>query len=153
MTIDYTKWDNMDTDSEPEISPPSVPETQAPAPQSDAPAAPVTNSTAGSIQAVIVRCDVERIKFAPWSATMIKADHPVFSTHVPPVPGLIEIPLVLHRVGTQSTNRADLDNQIATYLNLDSETGFAPPAWQSYVGTGGKTQFFQGNCELKHGEG
>jgi hypothetical protein len=66
---------------------------------------------------------------------MIKADHPVFSNFVPPVPGLIEIPLVLHRISTQSTNRADLDNQIATYLNIDSESGFAPPAWQSYVGT------------------
>lgn len=63
------------------------------------------------------------------------SDHPVFSNYVPPVPGLIEIPLVLHRVGIQPTNRADLGNQIATYLNIDSESGFAPQAWQSYVGT------------------
>ncbi|KAH7124733.1 hypothetical protein EDB81DRAFT_872409 [Dactylonectria macrodidyma] len=126
MTIDYSKWDNMDTDSEPEISPPSVPTPQTPtpaAPQSGAPAtaAPVTSRTPGSIQAVIVRCDVERIRFAPWSVTIIQVDHP--------------IPLVFHRVGTQSTNRADLDNQMITYLNIDSESGFAPPAWQSHVGT------------------
>ncbi|KAH8752794.1 hypothetical protein F5883DRAFT_506445 [Diaporthe sp. PMI_573] len=140
MTIDYSKWDNMDTDSEPEASRPSVPAPGASAPgapPSDAPAiaAPVTGSTLGSIKAVIVRCDVERKRFLPWSATMIQADHPVFLNFVPPVPRLIEVPLVFHRVGTQSANRADLDNQIATYLNIDPETGFAPPEWQSYVGT------------------
>ena len=37
--------------------------------------------------------------------------------------------------GCKRLNRADLDNQIATYLNIDSESGFAPPVWQSYVGT------------------
>lgn len=132
MTIDYSKWDDRDTDSEPEVSLPSAPTSQAPTPaepQSEKPTA------SGSIQAVIVRCDVEKKEFAPWSATMIRADHPVFSNHVAPVPGLIEIPLVFHRVGTQSANRADLDNQMITYLNIDSESGFAPPAWQSYIGT------------------
>ncbi|KAI0398905.1 hypothetical protein F4802DRAFT_611283 [Xylaria palmicola] len=121
MGINYSKWDNIDMDSEPEISLPSVPTPQAPTPS-----APVIGSTPGSIQAVMVRCDVERKRFLPWSATMIRADHPVFSNFVPSVPGLIEIPLVLHRVGTQSINRADLDNQIATYLNIDLESGFAP---------------------------
>lgn len=71
----------------------------------------------------------------PWSATTLPADHPIFSQPVPPVPRLIEVPLVLHRVGTQSANRADLDNQIATYINIDAISGFAPPEWQSYVGT------------------
>jgi len=131
----------MDTDSEPEISPPSAPTRQAPpeGPQSGASAtataAPVTSSTPGSIQAVIVRCDVERIRFAPWSVTMIEVDHPVFSNYIPPVPRLIEVPLVFHRVGTQSANRADLDNQMITYLNIDDASGFAPSEWRSYVGT------------------
>ena len=66
---------------------------------------------------------------------MIQADHPIFSNFVPSVPKLIEVPLVFHRVGTQSANRADLDNQMITYLNIDSESGFAAPEWQSYVGT------------------
>jgi hypothetical protein len=83
----------------------------------------------------MVRCEMEKGNFPPWSATTIPQDHPVFSQPVAPVPALIEIPLVLHRVGTRSTNRADLDNQIATYLNIDADTGFAPPAWQSHVGT------------------
>ncbi|KAH8653918.1 hypothetical protein BGZ61DRAFT_468096 [Ilyonectria robusta] len=67
------------------------------------------------------------MEFPPWSATTIPADHPVFSQDIPPVPGLIEVPLVLHRVGTRSANR--------TYLNINSDSGFAPPAWQSHVGT------------------
>ncbi|KAM4060882.1 hypothetical protein HRG_014354 [Hirsutella rhossiliensis] len=57
------------------------------------------------------------------------------SDSVPSVPGLIEVPLVLDRTGTQSVNEADLDNQIATYLNIDANSGFAPPDWQSQVGT------------------
>ncbi|KAH8665309.1 hypothetical protein BGZ61DRAFT_484404 [Ilyonectria robusta] len=139
--IDYSKWDNIDTDSEPQTPTQQVPPVEAnpaPAPatpQSAAPASTAAHSASGSIQAVIVRCDVERLKFAPWSATTIQADHPVFSQPVPPVPGLIEVPLALYRVGTQSANRADLDNQIATYLNIDAETGFASPEWRSYVGT------------------
>jgi hypothetical protein len=66
---------------------------------------------------------------------MIPADHRIFSQPVPNIPALIEVPLVLDRVGTQSADRADLDNQIATYLNIDANSGFAPPAWQSHVGT------------------
>jgi hypothetical protein len=83
----------------------------------------------------MVRCNAERKRFLPWSATMIQADHPIFSNFVPSIPRLIELPLVFHRVGTQSTNRSDLDNQMITYLNVDSESGFAPPEWQSHVGT------------------
>ncbi|KAH7124433.1 hypothetical protein EDB81DRAFT_861075 [Dactylonectria macrodidyma] len=93
------------------------------------------HSASGPIQAVIVRCDVEKIKFALWSTTTIPADHAVFSQPVPPVPGLIEVPLVLHHVGTQSANQADLDNEIATYLNINPDSGFAPPEWRSHVGT------------------
>ncbi|XP_044714691.1 uncharacterized protein HRG_11726 [Hirsutella rhossiliensis] len=73
-----------------------------------------THSKSGHVEAVIVRCEAEKRKF-PF--------------------GLIEVPLVLDRTGTQSVNEADLDNQIATYLNIDANSGFAPPDWQSQVGT------------------
>ncbi|KAK3299159.1 uncharacterized protein B0H64DRAFT_387499 [Chaetomium fimeti] len=146
--IDYSKWDNIDTDSEPDMSSPQVP-----APKANQPPAPTTPQSQPSastpmatlqthdapaparVKAVIVRCDVDKIRSAPWSATTIPADHPVFSQAVPPLPGLIGVPLVVHRVGTRSADRADLDNQIATYLNIDPDSGFAPPAWQSNVGT------------------
>lgn len=139
--IDFSKWDNIDTDSEPETSPqqPPAPKPNPPrapvASQSSASASTATHSSSGSVQAVIIPCKAEQHKFLPWSATTIPADHPVFSQSVPSVPALIEVPLVLHRVGTQSANRADLDNQIATYLNIDADSGFAPPMWQSHVGT------------------
>jgi hypothetical protein len=133
--IDYSKWDNIDADSE---EPPLAPKANPPPAQASQPAAftlTATQSPPGSIQAVMVRCDAEKRKLPPWSSTAIPADHPVFSQTVAPISALIEIPLVLHRVGTRSANRADLDNQIATYLNIDAENGFAPPAWQSHVGT------------------
>jgi len=139
--IDYSKWDNIDTDSEPEASPQQPPAPKANPPPTPAASQPAvsastaTHSPSESIQAVIVRCNVDKRNSLPWSATTIPTDHPVFSQPVPPVPALIEVQLVLHRVGTQSTNRTDLDNQIATYLNIDPNSGFAPPVWQSHVGT------------------
>ncbi|KAH7110213.1 hypothetical protein B0J13DRAFT_516668 [Dactylonectria estremocensis] len=139
--IDYSKWDNIDTDSEPEVlpqrvpAPKSIPPAAFASPLSSASVSTETHSGSGPIQAVIVLCEVEKGRFPLWSATTIPADHPVFSQPVPPVPGLIEVPLVLYRVGTRSANRADLDNQIATYLNIDAYSGFAPPEWQSLVGT------------------
>lgn len=42
---------------------------------------------------------------------------------------------MLKRLVTPSINRAEPDNQIATYLNIDATSGFAPDEWQSYVGT------------------
>ena len=88
------------------------------------------------IQAVTIWCDLEmRVKRERWSATTVPADHPVFSKHVLPVPALIEVPLVVYRLGTWSENVAELDNQAATYLNIDPDSGFAPPEWQECVGT------------------
>ncbi|GAB0134214.1 hypothetical protein EsDP_00002595 [Epichloe bromicola] len=37
-------------------------------------------------------------------------------------------------MGTRSADSADLVNQIATYLKIDAESGFAPLLWQSCVG-------------------
>ncbi|KAI0458421.1 hypothetical protein F5B21DRAFT_500318 [Xylaria acuta] len=140
--IDYSKWDNIDTDSEPEESSPRptpLPKADpSPAPDTSQPTAHVSTATQGapdSIQAVIVRCDVEKLQFPPWSATTIPVDHAIFSQPVAPVPRLIEVPLVFHRVGTRSANRPDLDNQIVTYMNIDAVSGFAPPEWASFVGT------------------
>ncbi|KAI1801814.1 hypothetical protein F4811DRAFT_532900 [Daldinia bambusicola] len=147
MVIDYSKWDNLDTDSEPEeSSAPSVPApralapAQAPAqatPQSSEPttASSAASSASESILGVIIRCDGERATKAPWSAVMLNPDHVVFSEKVPPIPTLIGIPLAIRRLGTRAADRCYLDNQIVTYLNIDAESGFAPPEWQSHIGT------------------
>lgn len=72
--IDYSKWVNIDTDSDEELPPPpiSVPKAN-PAPPS------ATPQLDASIQAVIVRCKAEKSKFVPWSTKMILADDPIFS--------------------------------------------------------------------------
>ncbi|XP_044714768.1 uncharacterized protein HRG_11803 [Hirsutella rhossiliensis] len=147
--IDYSKWDNIDTDSEPETSPQQAPAAKPPAAHACLAADGYvrfeeTHSKSGHVEAVIVRCEAEKRKFPLWSATTIPANHDMFSQSVPSVPALIEVPLVLYRTGTQSVNEADLDNQIATYLNIDADSGFAPqngshklaPSW-SRARTGG----------------
>lgn len=142
--IDYSKWDNIDTDSEGENFPPKQPPAPAaaaptpavpPAPASAAAPASTTSPSDGRVQAVIVRCDGEKLAHMPWSAASIPADNDIFSHAVPPIPALIGIPLVFQRILTPAADRAELDNQIATYINIDATSGFAPPEWQSYVGT------------------
>ncbi|KAI5918085.1 hypothetical protein F4810DRAFT_693559 [Camillea tinctor] len=123
--IDYSKWDNITTDSD------SEPETAVPipAPPSANPPPP------SSIPAVVIRCEGERLTNLPWCAATVSATHTVFSQPAAPVPTLVGVPLVLHRVGTRAATRSALDNQMATYLSIDAESGFAPAAWQAYVGT------------------
>jgi len=120
VPIDYSKWDNIDTDSEAESAPANTPAVSA-ALQSGASDSPLAHSASGPIQAVIVRCDVEKRKFVPWSATTIPADHPAFSEPVSPVPRLIEVPLVVYSVGSQSANRADLTERKDALARLARE--------------------------------
>ncbi|KAH8894685.1 hypothetical protein GQ53DRAFT_821049 [Thozetella sp. PMI_491] len=94
-----------------------------------------TSGMPGSIQAVIVRCDGEKARFAPWSTTMVQADHPVFSNSVPPVPGRIEVPLVFHRVGTRGANKFTMLH-LPSAPPFDSTDGVVP--WRT--------------CEAKNGE-
>lgn len=72
---------------------------------------------------------------AAWSECHIPSNHPMFSNDLLKVPALLEIPLVIHRVGTQSSYRGSLDCQIATFLNVEPDDGLALPEWQSGVGT------------------
>ncbi|XP_044715312.1 uncharacterized protein HRG_11289 [Hirsutella rhossiliensis] len=124
--IDYSKWDNIDTDSEPEASP-----QQAPA--ANPPAAHACLAADGYIRFEGNAQQAEKRKF-PFGLPLQSLR--IMSCLVGAVrPRLIEVPLVLDRTGTQSVNEADLDNQIATYLNIDANSGFAPPDWQSQVGT------------------
>lgn len=79
--IGLSKWDNIDTDFEPEMV-----SQQAPVPKATLPPAlasvhstlTAAHRPSGPIQAVIARCDVEKIEFPPWSSITIPADYPVF---------------------------------------------------------------------------
>lgn len=52
------------------------------------------------------------------------------------MPALLDFPIVVHRVGTPDNGAFDhLDNQAITYIHITTETGLAPPEWQSGIGT------------------
>jgi hypothetical protein len=59
----------------------------------------------------------------------------MFDTALLEVPAILGVPMVIYRVSTQSTDRADLDCRIATYLNIKYVDGMAPPEWQSHIGS------------------
>lgn len=65
----------------------------------------------------------------------IPSHHPIFEGLIIELPALLEIPLVIHRLGTQSASQTDLDCQLATWLMIKYEDGFAPLQWQSHVGS------------------
>ncbi|KAK3334196.1 hypothetical protein B0T19DRAFT_148121 [Cercophora scortea] len=126
--IDYSKWDNLDTDSEseapskpqpkpaaaaappaarkapvatPATAPPAATSTSTPAPSAANP--PSTyNATPTAVQGVMLRCNVDAAEHgdAPsWLATTIAADHDVFYRAAPaPIPEMIGIPLIIDRV-------------------------------------------------------
>lgn len=160
--MDYSKCDNMETDSDDEAAR-SVPKTaNAPKPQQatqQAPAQPSQASTSTTdksadgtpaasenIKAVITRCTGD--KTGPkWSTTTIASTHPIFEQQQQqhegdaPLASLLGIPLIFCRLpSSQFDTRTDgladgLDNNIMTRLNIDPETGLAPKVWQSRVGT------------------
>ncbi|KAH8763286.1 hypothetical protein F5883DRAFT_605616 [Diaporthe sp. PMI_573] len=153
MVIDYSKWDNIDTDSddEPVIAQP----TEAPKPPAahQTPAQPTQASTSATdkssddpqassqrIKAVIVRCNGDLAPGAKWSATTITSDHPIFEQQIDyeaPLPAALGIHLIFRPLPSSQLNKrpSSLDNQIMTYMNIELESGFAPVAWQSQVGT------------------
>jgi hypothetical protein len=84
------------------------------------------------VKGVRIACTKEPGRF--WEVD-IPADHSIFEKTILEVPAILGIPLVIRRVGTQSNDCADLDCQIATFLNVKYEDGLAPSQWQSHVGT------------------
>ncbi|KAK5719457.1 hypothetical protein LTR15_007981 [Elasticomyces elasticus] len=71
----------------------------------------------------------------PFRQADIPSNHAIFGSPALEVPAILGIPMVIHRVGTKSSDGADLDCQIATYLNIKYSNGLAPPEWQSHVGS------------------
>ncbi|KAJ8130223.1 hypothetical protein O1611_g3406 [Lasiodiplodia mahajangana] len=140
-SVESSKRDSIETKSEPEEIPrrPSLtPKTTIiPAPATSHSTTPTytIHKISDPIQAVIVRCDAERRWQPLWCATEIPTEHAVFSRPVPPIPMLIEIPLVFYRLGTQSSDREGLNNQIVTSININATSGFAPPDWKTGVGS------------------
>jgi hypothetical protein len=74
----------------------------------------------------------------------VQPDHPIYSEKPTSVTKIMGIPLLIHQYSppTKSwkSDRASHDNQSATFLNVDADAnspgfGWAPPKWQSYVGS------------------
>jgi hypothetical protein len=85
-----------------------------------------------SVKGVHLTCSEEPGGF--WEVD-IPSNHTMFDNPLLEVPALLEVPIVIYRVGTQSTSQSGLDCQIATYLNIKYVDGLAPPEWQSRVGS------------------
>lgn len=156
MVIDYSKWDNIDTDSDDEpgrsvplpqpAKAPTAQATQEAPKQSPRASTSATDKSADNasldtekIKAVIVRCNGDTTG-PKWSAITIASAHPIFEQQLEseaPLPAILGIPLIFRPMPSSQfdTRASNLANQIITYLNIDLESGFAPMAWQNQVGT------------------
>ncbi|KAI1125610.1 hypothetical protein F5Y10DRAFT_226500 [Nemania abortiva] len=141
-SLDYSIWNNISPVLEPEepssrpsatikSEPSSTPATS----HSTTPTPTIIPSASRPVQAVIVRCDAERRRSPLLCATTIPTGHAVFSQSVPPIPLLIDIPLVFYRLRSQSPDRKGLNNQIITSININPTSGLAPSDWISGVGS------------------
>ncbi|OQE40079.1 hypothetical protein PENCOP_c006G08613 [Penicillium coprophilum] len=141
--VDYSKRDNMGTESDsglgtnstahPQVSQPTVPPS---APRTSSPTASnrIPSSLIDTVNAMLVRCKGDYGSL--WRIVTIPSNHAIFNNPVPPVPALLDFPIVVHQLGLFNTGIPGcLDNQSITYIHIDPKTGFAPPEWQSGVGS------------------
>ncbi|KAH7323529.1 hypothetical protein BKA65DRAFT_435441 [Rhexocercosporidium sp. MPI-PUGE-AT-0058] len=70
-----------------------------------------------------------------YEAAEISSEHAVFKTKPLPVTAKFGYPLVMFREVEGLQRDMGTDNQHATWLNIDPNTGFAPPNWQGGIGT------------------
>lgn len=154
-SLNYAKWDHIgDSDSEDEVmSPPTAstsdatqankqylaPSSATSKPSNFTPAKEryVDLASSVKVEAVRVPCELDKAQTEgkPFEIREISIDHPIFKSKPIPISISIGFPLLVFKEGTIYPERQPLDNQIATYLNIDLTSGFAPSEWQSYVGT------------------
>ncbi|KAJ5362382.1 hypothetical protein N7541_003226 [Penicillium brevicompactum] len=143
--IDYSKWDNIDTDSDSESgtdkNPPSNPDDTKSTLQpklspstSEAKASEQTPAPDTTIKAVTVLCvGTAGPRISP---TTILSSHPIFTADVPPIPALLDFPVVVHRLGTPDGGGMNyLDNPFIKFLHISPEDGTVPPQWQTGIGS------------------
>lgn len=86
------------------------------------------------VTGIIITCSGDRITRPIFSTVDIGRAHEIHQFGVPcPVSRNVGLPLVIYRhlrENPMTMHRTpDLDNQIATYLMIDPESGFAPPEY------------------------
>ncbi|KAJ5046771.1 uncharacterized protein L3040_003998 [Drepanopeziza brunnea f. sp. 'multigermtubi'] len=70
-----------------------------------------------------------------YESVKLSSKHPVFGTKALPITVKFELPLVMYREMEGLPRGQETDNQHATWLNIDPQSGFAPPHWQGGIGT------------------
>jgi hypothetical protein len=65
----------------------------------------------------------------------VPSTHPIFTSKALPVTVKFGYPLVMARLVENLPQGPQTDNQHATWLNIDPESGFAPSQWQGGIGS------------------
>ncbi|THH18659.1 hypothetical protein EW146_g2376 [Bondarzewia mesenterica] len=88
---------------------------------------------------ITITCDGDRVG-SPFRVVQIPDTHPIYyQSDVCPVSEVVGLPIMIYRHSKEDPlymeRTAAMDNQIATYLMIDVDSGFAPMSWQQAVGT------------------
>ncbi|KAK7039541.1 MYND-type domain-containing protein [Favolaschia claudopus] len=91
----------------------------------------------GTVRGIIMRCEGDPGFF---DEVDLGPDHPIHTQGIVcPVSAQVGLPIVIYRHLKENPldmrRDPELDNQRATYLMIDPESGFAPPEWQMCVGS------------------
>ncbi|KAF9456700.1 hypothetical protein BDZ94DRAFT_1275017 [Collybia nuda] len=90
-----------------------------------------------NVLGVVIHCNAERRHSGIFESVNIGRSHEIYSTgKIAPVSKMVGHPLVVYRHHPPPSRQSpSLDNQIATYLMIETSDGFALPEWQNSVGT------------------
>ncbi|KAG5643657.1 hypothetical protein DXG03_000537 [Asterophora parasitica] len=89
---------------------------------------------------MVIHCNRDRETEGTFQPIAIRPDHPIHRLgETASVSKVIKLPLTVYRHERKPwmdrDEDASLDNQIATYLMINSRSGYAPPEYQKQVGT------------------
>ncbi|KAJ7163742.1 hypothetical protein C8R46DRAFT_1101217 [Mycena filopes] len=99
----------------------------------------VTCSRPSVVRGIVLGCQSDS-RNGIFNEIDLDATHPIHSQGTTcPLSAQVGLPIVIYRHLRENPlsmrHDAGLDNQRATYLMIDPESGFAPPEWQTCVGS------------------
>ncbi|KAJ7754492.1 hypothetical protein B0H16DRAFT_1542561 [Mycena metata] len=94
----------------------------------------------GIVRGIVIPCDSEIRRYGIFDEVDLDATHPIHTQGIVcPVSAKVGLPIVIYRHLREDplsmSREPGLDNQKATFLMIDPESGFAPPEWQACVGS------------------
>ena len=90
---------------------------------------PTVNAEPQSIPCVLIEGPATR-----YASTTLPSNHAIFNTRALPITTKFGYPLVMSHVVENLPRGPATDNQYATWVNIDPESGFAPADWQGGIG-------------------